>query len=191
MGNNSMADTPENNDKKQLVAWLGVITSVLTILGWFGATNWHQFEAWLKSDGGSSHVGTSTPTSSAPAPAPAGTTVSSSRPSPALDPGCTEATQVLASFNASQKGAPKLTSAQTHTKAIQYRGFANNLNNAAANAKQPQVSSAINAMAIDARTLADDFDAYDLDAASHELDQLSVDGGSLLTACKGALIGGG
>src|SRR5262245_41944769 len=52
----------------------------------------------------------------------------------------------------------------------------NNLDQAAADATNPQVRSAINAIAIDWRTIADDLDAGDFDAANRENNQFGVDG---------------
>ena len=121
-----MPDTPDIIDSKQLVVWLGVITSALTIVGWFGVTDWHQFKAWLKHDGG--QVSQVMPSALSASPAPIPTPVFSSRPVPAVDPGCTETFQVLRSFDASQEGGPTtITRDRAHALAIEYRGFASSI----------------------------------------------------------------
>jgi hypothetical protein len=74
-----MADTPET-DWKKLAERLGVITAALTILGWFGVSNWHQVESWFSShNGGSSDARISTPTFTPPPPISKSLVASSSK----------------------------------------------------------------------------------------------------------------
>ncbi|MEV5576879.1 hypothetical protein AB0L06_43230 [Spirillospora sp. NPDC052269] len=160
-----MTDEPGERNNEKLAAWLGVAASVLAILGWFGFTDWHHFASWMKHQDHASPSSTYTapPLSVSKPTSPA--RVSSSPSRSTLDPGCIELGQALHSFTASQDGRPSsITRDRARTLAIEYQGFARSLDRAAMDARGPQVKEAIRAYASDTRTLADDLDAYDLDA---------------------------
>ncbi|MEU6720814.1 hypothetical protein ABZ897_55965 [Nonomuraea sp. NPDC046802] len=155
--------------------WLGLAASVISILGWFGVSNWNDFKAWAKGGGEASPQatagsGTTVAPASTPEPAPTperAEPVSTPEPSepvsssPSVDPGCGAYAQVVASFNASQEGRSNpVPYEQSPVLAIEYRVFANDLDRAASDSEDPELESAIRAVATDARAIADAYYAY-------------------------------
>lgn len=179
-----MADSDSDSGQSKPIVWIGVAASVVAILTWLGISNPGQVKDWL----------TGHPATPSPSPSPTASPSMHRAPDPVApssppvmipDPGCTEADHILRSALASFTGGPdKITPTQAQRYASEFRGTARSLDQAATDASDLDVRSAIDALAADMRTIADDYDAYDIEGTKRV--PISDEIGALSDACRDA-----